>query len=197
MIHRSDEFQPSREALLSEVARLVANTPDLGRLLEQLTNLVRERLAFDLCILALQSNDARTYQLQVLFETQRLIPPLAETTFPLERGIAGMVIRTNELHLVSDSKAIQDEFGLLGGPVLGDQSLAALLSLPLQVYGRVFGAVTFATTSPAGYDDVDIHFAASIATHLAIAIDRLQQAQQFQHIRQELTRLASFPELNP
>ena len=192
-----DEFQPSRAALLSKAALLVANTPDLGRLLEQLTMLVRDGLAFDLCTLALQSFDARTYQLQVLFETRRRIPPLAETALPLERGIAGMVIRTNEMHLVSDLKVIQDEIGLLGGSVTGDQSLAALLSLPLQVYGRVFGAVTFATANPAGYNDADIHFAASYATHLAIAIDRLQQAQQFQHIRQELTRLASFPELNP
>ncbi len=36
-----------------------------------------------------------------------------------------------------------------------------------------------------------------VATHLALAIDRWQQSQQLEFTRQELARLASFPELNP
>ncbi|UCC88714.1 MAG: GAF domain-containing protein, partial [Anaerolineales bacterium] len=66
-----------------------------------------------------------------------------------------------------------------------------------EAYGKVLGALTFATSKQDGYNREDIKVAVAIATHLALAIDRWQQTQQLEHAKQELARLASFPELNP
>jgi signal transduction histidine kinase/DNA-binding response OmpR family regulator/PAS domain-containing protein len=69
--------------------------------------------------------------------------------------------------------------------------------LPLQAYGKALGALTFATKQRDGYSREDIKVATSIATHLALAIDRWLQTQKLQQANEELARLASFPELNP
>ncbi len=82
-------------------------------------------------------------------------------------------------------------------PGMEDGSLASILSLPLQAYGKVLGALTFGASPPNNYQREDIKVAELVATHLALAIDRWQQAQQLEFTRQELARLASFPELNP
>ena len=84
-----------------------------------------------------------------------------------------------------------------GDPGMEDGSLASILSLPLQAYGKVLGALTFGASSPNNYQREDIKVAELVATHLALAIDRWQQSQQLEFTRQELARLASFPELNP
>ena len=191
------EIQPVRSALLYRAALLVANTPDLNRLLEQMTALAGEGLHFDLCLLALQENSAATYHVQVLWDAGGRVPLPAETAFALEQGLAGQVMRSGKALLVSEAQAIQAEIELLGGLSTQPQPLASLLVIPLQVYGRVFGAVSFATALTVGYDNADQAFASAIATHLALAIDRLGQAQQLQHTQNELRRLSSFPELNP
>ena len=61
----------------------------------------------------------------------------------------------------------------------------------------MLGALTFGASSPNNYQREDIKVAELVATHLALAIDRWQQSQQLEFTRQELARLASFPELNP
>ena len=61
----------------------------------------------------------------------------------------------------------------------------------------MLGVLTFATSKPNGYNREDIKVAVSIATHLAIAIDRAWQTTELQKANTELTRLASFPILNP
>jgi PAS domain S-box-containing protein len=78
-----------------------------------------------------------------------------------------------------------------------DDSLTTILSMPLEAYGRVLGALTFGTPKPNAYDDDHIKVAEVIATHLALAIDRWQHAQKLQQLDQEIGRLSSFPELNP
>ncbi|NJN55973.1 MAG: GAF domain-containing protein [Anaerolineae bacterium] len=82
-------------------------------------------------------------------------------------------------------------------PALWDNSLASILSVPLQAYGHVLGVITFASTQQEVYGREDIKVAQSIAIHLALAIDRWQQTEKLQQANQQLSRLASFPELNP
>ena len=80
---------------------------------------------------------------------------------------------------------------------LWDGSLATIMTLPLYVYGETLGTLTLATAKPDGYDTEDMRVGTTIATHLALAIERWQQTDRVQEVNQELTRLASFPEMNP
>jgi signal transduction histidine kinase/CheY-like chemotaxis protein/HPt (histidine-containing phosphotransfer) domain-containing protein/PAS domain-containing protein len=190
------QIQATRYAMLSDVVLLMAKTTDFQRLLDQFVGKVKWVLDFERCTLALLDSDAEVYQLQTLLETRRNVSPVAEDSIPLAQGIPGAVMQSRQTRLIADSTH-HDEIAVPADPALWDGSLTAILSLPLQAFGKVFGALTFATTKEGGYDRDDVKVATSLSTHLALAIDRWQQTQQLQQANDELVRLASFPELNP
>ena len=184
---------------LSEVLDLISQTSDFQQLLEVFVGKVRGIFDVARCTLALLDAGAQTYDLQTLLETRQGVPEpeIARVAIPLAEGIAGAVIRSGQPHLISDLVAARAEFHRLTDPALWDGSLTAVLSLPLQAYGRVVGAFTLGTTRREGYAHEDVERAASLATPLALAVERWQQARQLQFAKTELARLASFPTLNP
>jgi GAF domain-containing protein len=191
------QIQAARYGMLSEVVLLIAETGDLQKLLKGLIGQVKWVLDFDRCTLALLDGDAQTYQLQTLLETRRDKPQVTETALPLAQGLPGSVMQSRQVRLITDLAAVQDEILSPADPAMWDGSLATILSLPLQAYGKVLGALTFGTNRRDGYNREDIKVATTIGTHLALAIDRWQQTQQLKQANDELARLASFPELNP
>jgi signal transduction histidine kinase/DNA-binding response OmpR family regulator/HPt (histidine-containing phosphotransfer) domain-containing protein/PAS domain-containing protein len=191
------QMQAARYGMLSEVVLLIAQTTDLQRLLKELIGKVKWVLDFDRCTLALLDGETQTYQLQTLLEARRGVPAVTEAALPLERGIPGAVMRARQMRLMTDPADIRDMASPPADPAMEDGSLTTLLSLPLEAYGKVLGALTFGTNRPIGYQRDDIKVAVALAAHLALAIDRWQQTQQLQHANRELARLASFPELNP
>jgi signal transduction histidine kinase/CheY-like chemotaxis protein/HPt (histidine-containing phosphotransfer) domain-containing protein len=197
MTQDTEQIQAARYGMLSEVVLLIAKTSDLQQLLKQLIRKVKWVLDFDRCTLALLNADGQTYQLQTLLETRGNVSRITEAALPLTQGIPGAVMHSRQMHLITDPAQMQDEVSLPADPALWDGSLSTILSLPLQAYDTVLGALTFGTSQENGYSRQDIKVAVSIATHLALAIDRWQQTQQLEHAQKELARLASFPELNP
>ena len=113
------------------------------------------------------------------------------------QGLPGAVMRSQQVRLLTDLDLARDEIPDPADPGLWDGSLSAILSIPLQVQGSVLGAVTFGTAGQRGYDQDDVQLAASVATHLAMAIDREQQTERLRQVNEEVDRLGSFPELNP
>jgi signal transduction histidine kinase/DNA-binding response OmpR family regulator/HPt (histidine-containing phosphotransfer) domain-containing protein/PAS domain-containing protein len=197
MEQENEHPQAARYALLSEIVLLISQTADLQRLLKQLVGKIKGVLDFERCTLALLDDGAQTYELQTLLETRQGVQKIKDAAIPLAQGIPGAVMRGSQARLITDPAAIQDENPLPADPALWDGSLSTILSLPLQVYGKVLGALTFATVKPEGYTNEDVKVAVSIATHLALAIDRWHQTQELQRVSAELARLASFPALNP
>ncbi len=193
----SGQIQAARYGMLSEVVLLMAKTADLQRLLKQLINKVKWVLDFDRCTLALMNEDEASYSLQTLLETRRDVPHVTLESAPLPDCIPGKVMATRQMRLITDLEKAKNEFSNPSDPHMFDGTLATILSLPLQAYGKVMGAITFATTKPDGYSREDIKIANNIATHLALSIERWQQTEALQKANDELARLASFPELNP
>jgi signal transduction histidine kinase/DNA-binding response OmpR family regulator/HPt (histidine-containing phosphotransfer) domain-containing protein/PAS domain-containing protein len=193
----SERLEAARHALLSEVVLLISETADFQTLLKRFVGRVKWVLDFDRCTLALLDSDAQSYELQTLFETRRDVPGVPSTALPLEHGFPGAVMRSRQVRLITDLAAARDEIPLPADPALWDGSLTTILSLPLQAYGKVVGALTFGTKKLDAYSRDDVKTATSLATHLALAIDRWQQSQQLQQANKELARLASFPTLNP
>ena len=114
-------------------------------------------------------------------ETRQGIPSLEELAFSLDVGIPGAVIRTQQMRLISDAGAHAEDLPTPGDPGMEDGSLTSVLSLPLQAYGKVLGALTFGAALPNSFQREDTKVAVSIATHLALAIDRWQQSQQLEY----------------
>ncbi len=186
-----------RSAALSEISLLSAETGDLQSLQNQLIAKIKDVLDFERCTLALLNGEADTYGLQTLLEVREGVPQISEAAVSLARGLPGSVIRSGQVRLITDLPTVKEEIPMPADPDMWDGSLKTVLSLPLQAYGRVLGALTFGTVKRTGYSPEDVNVAVSFATHLALAIDRRQQTQELQRVNAELTRLASFPALNP
>jgi signal transduction histidine kinase/CheY-like chemotaxis protein/PAS domain-containing protein len=187
----------ARFALLSEIVLLISETPDFQQLLNELILKIKWVMDFNRCTLTLLNDDAVTYQLQTLLETRREMPNIDQAEIPIEHGLMGQVMRSQEIQWITDPAASKLELRHPVDVTLWDGSIKSILSLPLQAYGNSLGALTFAVTRENGYVEDDIKVALSIASHLSSAYDRWRQTQKLQHANQELARLASFPELNP
>jgi signal transduction histidine kinase/CheY-like chemotaxis protein/HPt (histidine-containing phosphotransfer) domain-containing protein len=195
--HESVEIQAARYGMLSEVVLLMAKNAELDNLLRQLVNKVKWVLDFHRCTFALINHDGETYDLQTLLETRSDVAPVHAKAVPLNRDIPGWVMHQRQVSLLTEPPQMAGGFAQRVDPALWDGSLTAILSLPLEAYGRVYGTLTFGTARPEGYQREDVKVASLIAAHLALAIDRWQQTQALHRANNELARLASFPTLNP
>jgi len=193
----SAQIQATRYGLLSEVVLLTSKTADLQKLLTQLIGKMKWVIDFNRCTLALVNDDGETYSLQTLFETRSTVEQVTEDAIALEIGLSGAVMKSRQVHLITDVLTDKVKYPAPADPPLWDGSLHTILALPLIAYDKTYGALTFASLTPNGYSREDIRVAGSIATHLSLAIDRWQQQQQLEKANAELTRLASFPEMNP
>jgi signal transduction histidine kinase/CheY-like chemotaxis protein len=184
-------------AALSEVAALVADAAGLQKVLEQLAVGAREVLGFDRCTLARLNGDGQTYGLQTIFEARKGVPCVEQESVELGQGLAGSVMHSQQMRLITDLEAARKEIPDVVDPGWWDGSLGALLSLPLQAKGKLLGVLTLGTSSVDGFDGDDVKLATSLAHLLAVAIERELQANQLRQAQREVARLGSFPELNP
>ena len=177
--------QAARLALLSEVVLLIAKTPDLDQLLSGAIGKFKWVIDFERCTLALREND-ETYELRTLLETRRDVPQTSRQGVPLDHGMTGQVMQSRQMQLITDLAASRATLTEIVDPALEAGTLATVLALPLQAYGRVLGCITFGTEREDGYNREDIKAAQSFATHLALAIDRWQQTEQLQRVNESL-----------
>lgn len=184
------QAQAARYALLSEVVLLIAQSTDLERLLKGAMNKIKWVIDFERATLELLNPDGESYRQKVLLETRRGFPREGERTVPLGEGIAGPTITKRQVRLIEDVASAEDM------PPVADEAMEAgeittILSLPLQAYDEMLGAITFGTTQPHGFGDEDVKVARAFATHLALGIDRWQQTASLTHandqLRQEIT----------
>jgi signal transduction histidine kinase/DNA-binding response OmpR family regulator len=171
-------IQAARYGLLSEIVLLIASSPDLPSLLPRFVSQVKWVLDFDRCTLAVASEDGQTYRLETLLETRRQVAPVLQERLPVAQGLAGDVLRQRQVRLLSGPQQVPAAFPDEADPALLDGSLATVLALPLEAYGQVYGVLIFGCRQPECYGREDLKVAGSIATHLALALDRWQHTQQ-------------------
>jgi PAS domain S-box-containing protein len=157
--------QLTRYGLLSEAVLLIAQTPDLERLLTGATNKLKWVLDFERCTL------------RTLLETRRDVAKINLSKVPLENGIPGDVIRTNRMRLISDLDAERDSLPPAADPAIEDGSLGTILALPLKAYDKILGCLTFSSSAVGAFDREDVKVAVTFATHLGLAVDRGQQSE--------------------
>ncbi len=169
--------QLTRHGLLSEALLLIAETPDLERLLSGATNKLKWVLDFERCTLALINQDGVSFALRTLLETRRDVATIEAPDVALENGLAGEVIRTKRMRLISDLSAELNALPPAADPAIEDGSLGTVLSLPLKAYDQILGCLTFSSTKNNAFNREDIKIAVTFATHLGLAVDRGQQGE--------------------
>jgi len=174
----------ARFALLSDIVLLIAKTDDPEAMLKGVVSRLKWVISFNRCTLALVNDDGESYRLRTLFESRRNVAPIDVAAVPLDVGLPGEAIRRGQVRQVDDLKAASD-LPERADPAMDDPDLTAVLALPLQAFGRTIGAIVFATTGATGFSDEDVKSAVSVASHLAMAVDRFQQTQALQAARDD------------
>jgi PAS domain S-box-containing protein len=174
------QAQLARYGLLSEVVLLITKTTDLERLFTDAISKLKWVIDFNRCTLALVDRGGETYRLRTLLETRSDQPSNDLKDVPLDRGIAGDVIASRQIRLIGKMNETDRALPPVADPAMEDGVLTSILSVPLQAYDRTLGAITFGTKKGVGYGQEDVKVALSFATHLALAIDRWEQAQALQ-----------------
>ena len=182
-------LQATRYGLLSEIVLLIARTPDLPALLPRFVRQVKWVLDFDRCTIALVNPDSQTYRFETLLDTRRGTPAGVLDRIPTDRGIAGAVMAARQVRLVDDVAQLCATYPDEVDEALFDGTLATILALPLEAYGQVLGVLTFAGQRPGIYGREDLKVATSIATHLALAVDRWRQAETLRQQHEVLAAL--------
>ncbi len=186
-----------RLGILFELVLNIAKASDLERAYVDLIGRLKWVLDFDRCTLALLNRDSTTYELRTLFDSRRGVALGRTNSVPITKGVAGLVIRENQSRRLSREELLRAPD--LDSAVVDQWSdlVQTVLAVPLEAYDQVLGAIIFASHDPNAFTTEDSRIAASIATHLALAIDRAQHVSALQEANNELARLASFPEMNP
>ena len=177
------QVQAARNALMSEVILLIARTPDLDRLLKGAVNKLKWVFDFERLNYALINEGGESYQFRTILETRRGMPKTDKDAVPIGDGMAGSVIATGRIQLVSDPEQLAREFP--------DEELAAptrcILGLPLTAYKKTLGAMMFATSSEKGFSEEDIKVAQVFSTHMGLAIDRWQKSNALEIAVEQLS----------
>jgi PAS domain S-box-containing protein len=160
----------------AEVARDATTAHDLSSLLERAVNLVRERFGFYYAGIFLV--DAQGEYAVLRAATGEAGRQMIESRHKLkvgETGIVGHATDSGKPHIALD---VGSDAAHFKNPFLPDTRSET--ALPLQVGGRVIGALDVQSTQEAAFGEDDIATLQIMADQLAVAIERTRLFEQVQ-----------------
>jgi HAMP domain-containing protein len=158
----------------SEVARAVISTPSLEDLLRRAVNLLQQQFNYDHVSIFLLDDDRRFAILRAA--TGELGDALRAQGYniPIEpSNMIGWVAQNNQPRLISDVKPeqVSDRGDLLA-------STRSELAVPLQIAGRVLGAINVQSFAPDAFRAQDIELLQTLSDQLSAAIQNARLAQR-------------------
>ena len=178
------KIKAARYGMLSEFALLIAQADNLDQLLQKLTSNLKWLLSFERCAIAIRNEDGETFRYRTLAESRRNVPAYSDDALPLENGASIAMSDSSKPRILNQEEIAGNKPDDPVDPILWDGSLATLMLLPLKAYGETLGALILGTSKREGYDSEDLRVGTTIATHLALAIERWQQK-----VRQDFMRM--------
>jgi GAF domain-containing protein/HAMP domain-containing protein len=170
--------------LAAEVARDIAATTDLEKLLSQSVNLIRERFNFyHAGIFLLDDNGEYAVLRAATGEAGRKMLAQNHKLRVGAVGIVGAATGKGEPHIALDVKADPTHYK---NPLLPDTQ--AEMALPLRIGQRVTGALDVQSRQPNAFSQEDVTVLQTMADQLAVAIENARLIQQLNQSVTELER---------
>ena len=112
-------------------------------------------------------------------------------------GVGGVVLDTGEPFQVADYIASQDINHDTGfDAILAEQGIAALLAVPLTLFGKTTGLLFAARRQAIRFSEDDVFILSALATHAAIALQNAELNDSREQALDELSRAMSASEEN-
>ncbi|HEX7125295.1 MAG TPA: ATP-binding protein [Thermodesulfobacteriota bacterium] len=188
------------QRFLAEASRQLAGSLDYDATLASVSRLAVPRLA-DCCVVDLVDRDRSIRRLaathvdpekEALARELLRVPPDAASRHPIPEAI-----RSGRPEVLADAQGVLP--ARVGHEprqleVLEALRLRQLMVVPLVARNRTLGAITFASTSSARYDDADLALAEDLARRAALAADNArlyEEAQEAIRVRDDFLARAS------
>lgn len=158
----------------AEVASAVTSTPNLDDLLRRAVELIRDRFAYDhVTIFLLDSEGRRAVVREATGEVGQLMKARGHSLEVGSQSIIGWVTANNQGRIAMDVG--RDPIHLRNELLPETRSEAAV---PLQVAGRVLGALDVQSTRPNAFRPEDLEILQTLADQLSAAIQNARLAQE-------------------
>lgn len=195
--NRQAERRAAQLVTSAQVARTISQVRDLDQLLNQVTHVIGDAFGFYHVGIFIVDEANRYAVLHAANSEggQRLLARQHKLAVG-HQGMVGYVTQTGQARIALDAGADAVHFN---NPDLPDTR--SEMTLPLQVGGRVLGALDLQTTQPAAFSDEDLTVLGTLADQVAVAIDNarlftrtltaLQETEEAnkRHLREQWQRL--------
>jgi formate hydrogenlyase transcriptional activator len=173
-----------RYRLLLAIADSIASPQELSTLLEHLSGLLRQVLAYDFVAVLLTDPDTGTTRLVSIESRLRTRLRDDGLEFPTAGTHAEAVARTQAPIVVGDIEAEPHLPHTLA--ILREHEIRSYLLVPLTTAIRRLGVLCFFSQHVSTYADADVEFAQRLAAQIALAIDNTLNFARAQRHHQDL-----------
>src|SRR5262249_4623768 len=161
-------FSREQYRALLEVAEAIAVHRDLKGLFHDLAQRLPRIVPFDYFNLVLHDPARQVMRLHLLVTPEpSTISPGME--LPIDESPGGLVWKTQQ-PLVVENAALESRFPRLM-PLLLENGVQSLCSVPLTTALRPLGAMGFGSTHRRVYEEAEVSFMQQVATQVAVAVD--------------------------
>ena len=187
----------SRFEALLQISDTIAGARDLQELLRLLAPTLREAVDFDYVAIFLHDPEKNLMNLHVI---ERFVDgPTPTSSIPTERSPSGRCFLTQQPLIIDDVDA-ETRFDLDVIVVLETYEIKSCCYQPLTTSVRRLGALSFGSTEPHKFPELEMPFLRRVANQVAVAIDNarhFEEAQQYQQrLAEERDRLRVLLEVN-
>lgn len=159
---------------LNDIARRLSTLHDPDDLVREVVGQARRLLGVDLTYLALVEDD----HLRIDVADGALTPQLLGLRIPLDTGIAAAVVARGEPVWTPDYRTEQGvRHDDAADRAATAENMRGLLGVPLELRGRVLGALLACKRQERTFDADEIALLSALAAHAAVAIDNARSAQ--------------------
>lgn len=191
------ERQRTREAELSalyETANDLTAIRDLNQILRAIVRRARQLLGTDIAYLGLNVEEEGAAYIRVTDGS--VSDSFANLRLPLGTGLLGLVAQTGQPYATPDYHT-DDRFEHREyiDEAVADESIRAILGVPMTVSGRVIGALLAANRTPRPFPADEVQLLSSFAAHAAIALENARLFEQTLRTNQQLREHSAAVEL--
>ncbi len=173
--------------VIGTLGQIIRKGSDLKALFADVSRLFRTVVEFDRSAVCLTDGDSRMVQ---IFACHSFIPGLPEEEdFPLKGSVSGEAIRTMRTLTIDDLLKLPD---LPGAMALAESGARSILTIPLQVGGRVIGSLDFISHRPAAFGLEEQRFASQVAWTIGGVIESFRLLEREQ---QKVARLMAIADV--
>lgn len=173
--------------VIGTLGQIIRKGSDLKELFAEVSRLFRTVIEFDRSAVCLTEGESKVVQ---IFASHSFLPDFpGEEDFPLEGSVSGQAIRNMRICTIDD---LLNHADVPGATALAESGARSILSVPLQMGGRVIGSLDFISHRPGTFGIEEQRFASQVAWIIGGVIENFRLLERE---KQKVARLMAIADV--